>query len=149
MESMSRRTSIVKALAEKLKVIDGSTQYKSNVFNSVFPQLKFWDECNSFPSIYMAPGTESREYMPAAFAWGFLNVSLKVYTKSEDAAQELEDLLEDIENVIDSLKGVLVYDTTNNYGTAEISITSIVTDEGLLHPYGVGEVNLLIRYQVM
>ena len=146
---MSRRTSIVKVLAEKLKAIDGTGSFKSNINNNAYSKLKFWDEVNDFPAIYMAPGTESREYMPAAFAWGFLNVSLKVYTKGEDAAQELEDLLEDIENVIDSLKGVLVYDTTHNYGTSEISITSIVTDEGLLHPYGVGEVNLLIRYQVM
>ena len=87
--------------------------------------------------------------MPAAFAWGFLNVSLKVYTKGEDAIQLLEDLLEDIENVIDGLHGVIEYDSVNHYTTAEISITSIVTDEGLLNPYGVGEVNLLIRYQVM
>lgn len=146
---MSRRTSIVKALAEKLKVIDGSSTFKSNVFGSVHSVLRFWDECNSFPSIYVVAGSESREYMPAAFAWGFLNVSLKVYTKGEDCLQLLEDLLEDIENVIDGLKGVIVYDTVNNYDTAEISITSIVTDEGLLNPYGVGEVNLLIRYQVM
>lgn len=146
---MSRRTSIARALEEKLKVIDGTGSYKSNVFNSVHSKLKFWDECNSFPSIYVVAGSETREYLPAAFAWGFLNVSLKVYTKGEDCLQLLEDLLEDIENVIDGLKGVLVYDTTNNYDTAEISITSIITDEGLLSPYGVGEVNLLIRYQVM
>lgn len=146
---MSRRTSIVKALAEHLKVIDGTGSYKSNINNNSFAKLKFWDEVNDFPCIYVTAGPETREYLPAAFAWGFLNVSLKVYTKGEDAIQLLEDLLEDIENVIDGLKGVLVYDTTNNYDTAEISITSIVTDEGLLNPYGVGEVNLLIRYQVM
>lgn len=146
---MSRRTSIVKALAEHLKVIDGTGSYKSNINNNSFAKLKFWDEVNDFPCIYVTAGQETREYLPAAFAWGFLNVSLKVYTKGEDAIQLLEDLLEDIENVIDGLKGVLVYDTTNNYDTAEISITSIVTDEGLLNPYGVGEVNLLIRYQVM
>jgi hypothetical protein len=146
---MSRRTSIVKALAEHLKVIDGTGSYKSNINNNSFAKLKFWDEVNDFPCIYVTAGQETREYLPAAFVWGFLNVSLKVYTKGEDAIQLLEDLLEDIENVIDGLKGVLVYDTTNNYDTAEISITSIVTDEGLLNPYGVGEVNLLIRYQVM
>lgn len=146
---MSRRSSIVKALADKLKVIDGSTGYKSNLFNSVHTKLKFWDECNSFPSIYVVAGQESRQYMPADFVWGFLNVSLKVYTKGEDSLQLLEDLLEDVENVLDSTLGVIIYDTTNNYSTSEISITSIVTDEGLLNPYGVGEVNLLIRYQVM
>jgi hypothetical protein len=146
---MSRRTSIVKALAEKLKVIDGTGSFNSNLNNNSFAKLKFWDEVADFPAVYIVAGTETREYMPAAFAWGFLNVSLKVYTKGEDCLQLLEDLLEDIEVVIDGLKGVLVYDSTLNYDTAEISITSIVTDEGLLNPYGVGEVNLLIRYQVM
>jgi hypothetical protein len=146
---MSRRTSIVKALAEKFKVIDGSTGYKSNITSNSYAKLKFWDEVSDFPCIYVVAGGESREYLPSAFAWGFLNVSLKVYTKGEDALQLLEDLLEDVETVIDSLHGVLVYDATNNYKTAEVNISSIVTDEGILIPYGVGEINLLIRYQIM
>ena len=33
--------------------------------------------------------------------------------------------------------------------TAEILITSIITDEGLLDPYGVGEINLQVKYQVL
>lgn len=146
---MSRRTSIVKAIAEKLKVIDGTGSYKTNLFDNSFAKLKFWDEVNDFPAVYIVAGSEAREYMPAAFAWGFLNVSLKVYTKGEEAQTQLEELLEDIESVLDGTLGVLVYDTTNNYGTAEISITSITTDEGLLAPYAVGEMNLLIRYQIM
>lgn len=146
---MSRRASIVSAVAEKLKVIDGTGTYKTNLYNNSFDKLKFWDEVNDFPSVYVVAGSETREYMPAAFAWGFLNVCIKVYTKGEDAQLLLENLLEDIENVIDSCKGVLAYDETNGYETSELSITSIVTDEGLLNPYGVGEINLLVRYQVM
>ena len=98
---MSRRTSIAKALAEKLKIIDGTGSFKANVNGNVYPKLKFWDEVADFPSIYVVPGPESRQYMPASFAWGFLNVSLKVYTKGEDSLQLLEDLLEDVEKVID------------------------------------------------
>lgn len=146
---MSRRTSIVNAFAEKFKIIDGTGSYKTNIFNNSFAKLKFWDEISDFPAIYVVAGSETREYMPAAFAWGFLNVSLKIYTKGEDSQQLLENLLEDIESVIDGLRGVLIYDSTYNYDTAEISITSITTDEGLLAPYSVGEMNLLVRYQVM
>ena len=146
---MSRRASIVNAITESLKVIDGTGAYKTNIFNNSFSKIKFWDEVNDFPCCYVIAGSETREYMPAAFAWGFLNVCIKVYTKGEDAQQLLENLLEDIENVIDSKRGVLVYDSTNNYSTSELSITSITTDEGLLNPYGVGEVTLLVRYQVM
>lgn len=146
---MSRRTSIVKAIAEKLKVIDGTGSYKTNLFSNSFAKLKFWDEVNDFPAVYTVAGGETREYHPAGFAWGFLNISLKVYCKGEEAQTELEELLEDIESVLDATLGILVYDSTNNYGTSEISITSITTDEGLLTPYAVGEMNLLIRYQIM
>jgi hypothetical protein len=145
---MSRRTSIVKALAEKFKVIDGSTGYKTNIFNNSSPKLKFWDETNDFPSVFVVAGSEAREYHPSNFTWGYLGISLKVYCKGEDSQQLLEDLLEDVENVIDANR-VLVYDETNGYETTEILITSITTDEGLLAPYAIGEINLQIRYQIM
>ena len=141
---MSKRTSIIKALAEKLKLIDG-TNYTSNIYNNAYSKLKFWDEVNDFPSIYMSPGTETREYLPGAFTWAYLNVSIKVYCKGETATDQLELLLEDIESVIDANR-VLVYDSTNNYETTEILIGSITTDEGLLAPYAVGEINLQVRY---
>lgn len=146
---MSRRTSIVKALAEELKVINGTNGFKTKLWEAAYAKLKFWDECHQFPAVYVVAGSESREYMPAAFAWGFLGVSIKVYCKGEDSQQELEDLLEDIEKVLDSKAGILIYDTTNNYETSEISITSITTDEGLLSPYAIGEINVLLRYQIM
>ena len=145
---MSARASIVKALVEKLKGIDGTG--KSNVSDNVFALHKFWDEVNDFPCIYVVPGSEMREYLPSAFKWGFLNVSLKVYVKSEEnSIQQLEDLLEDIEKIVDANR-VIVYDTdTAGAETTEILITSIVTDEGLLVPYGVGEITLQVRYQVL
>lgn len=145
---MSRRNSIVIALAEKLKIIDGSAGYKTNLFNNSFPKLKFWDETNDFPSVFVVAGSEAREYHPSAFTWGYLGISLKIYCKGEDSQQLLEDLLEDVENVIDANR-VLVYDTTNNYETTEILLTSITTDEGLLAPYAIGEINLQVRYQIM
>ena len=146
---MSVRTSIVKALAEKLKLIDGSTEYKSNISSNAYPKLKFWDECTDFPAIYMSTGSETREYLPGGFKWGFLGISLKVYVKGEDPAQELEYLLEDIEKVIDANR-TLVYDSSiPGAQTTEILINSIVTDEGLLEPYGVGEVNISVQYPVL
>jgi hypothetical protein len=145
---MSRRTSIVKALTEKLKGINGSAPYKSNLFDNAYAKLKFWDECVDFPTLFITPGSETREYLPGDFRWGFLGVCIKVYVKGEDAQEQLENLLEDIEVCVDANR-VLVYDTDNNYETTEILITSITTDEGLLAPYGVGEINLHVRYPIM
>lgn len=143
---MSKRTSIVKALSEKFKEIDGTGQYKTNLFQNSYPKLKFWDEVQDFPCVYLHPGSETRDYLPSAFTWGMLNVCIKVYVRSEDAAQEqLEQLLDDLELCIDNNR-VLKYDVDNNLETTEILIQSITTDEGLLAPYGVGEINLEVRY---
>lgn len=146
---MSRRTSIVKAITAKInEVLDGSPPYNFNLYGMAEAKLKFWDECNGFPAVFGTPGTEMREYLPADFTWGFLGVCLKVYVKGDDASEQLETLLDVLERVIDANR-VLVYDTENNYETTEILIQSITTDEGLLHPYGVGEINLQVRYQIM
>lgn len=142
---MSKRISIAKALVEKLKLINGESPYKTNIFNNAYAKLKFWDEVNDFPCIYLVPGSETREYLPGNFTWAFLGLSLKVYCKGEEAQSQLEELLEDIEDVIDANR-VLIYDANNNLETTEILIASITTDEGLLSPYAVGEINLQVRY---
>lgn len=147
---MSARASISKALVEKLKEIDGTNGFKSNINGNAYAMQKFWDEISDFPAIYIVPGTESREYHPAEFKWGFLNITIKAYVKEEEPVVGLENLLEDIEKVVDANR-VLVYntDTIPPLETTEILITSIVTDEGLLVPYGVGEITIQVRYQVL
>jgi hypothetical protein len=146
---MSRRTSIVKALAEKFKLINGQQPYTTNLFQNSYAKLKFWDEVQDFPCVYVTPGSELREYLPGDFTWGMLGVSVKVYVRSQDTAQEeLESLIQDLETCIDANR-VLVYDNATGFETTEILIQSITTDEGLLAPYGVGEINLQVRYPIM
>ena len=145
---MSKRTSIVKALAEKLKLINGILPYKTNIYGQAYAKQVFWDECNNFPALYLTPGTELREYLPSDFTWGFLNVSIKVYCKGDNSQEQLETLLDDIEYVINNNR-VLEYDQNLGLETTEILITSITTDEGLLAPFGIGEINLQVRYQAM
>jgi len=145
---MSRRTSIVKAIADKIKLINGTGIYKTNLFQNSYAKLKFWDEVNDFPCVYVTPGSEQRQYLPSQFTWGFLGICIKVYCKGDDAQEQLELLLADIEHVIDNNR-VLVYDTVNNYETTEILIQEITTDEGLLAPYAIGEINLQVRYELV
>jgi hypothetical protein len=144
---MSKRTSIVKALCEKLKTINGTGPYKTNLNDCAYPKLVFWDETNNFPSVYVTPGSEMREYLPSDFTWGFLGIAIKLYCKGDDSQEQLEALLEDVEVCVDSNR-VLVYDKSGNE-TTEILITSITTDEGLLAPYASGEINLQVRYEIM
>lgn len=145
---MSRRTSILKALANKFKEQLDGTQYTSNIYGNAESKLKFWDECNEFPSVYMSPGSEQREYLPGGFTWGYLGICVKLYCKGENSTDELEKLLEDVESIVDANR-VLVYDEAKGYETTEILVASITTDEGLLQPYAVGEISLQVRYQLM
>lgn len=142
---MSQRSKITNALVEKLKLINGITPYKSNLYGkNVINKLRFWDEVSDFPTICVVAGNETREYLPSNFKWGFLNIALKLYVYGENSHELLENLISDVENIIDANENL----TIDNGTTTEILITSIVTDEGLLSPYGVGEVNLQVRYQV-
>lgn len=145
---MSRRTSIVNAIANKIKLINGTAPYKSNLFQNSYPKLKFWDEVNDFPSVYVTPGSEQRQYLPSNFTWAFLGICVKVYCKGDDAQEQLELVLADIETVIENNRQ-LVYDSVNNYETTEILIQDITTDEGLLAPYAIGEINLQVRYELV
>lgn len=146
---MSRRTSIIQAITNKINdLLVGDGIYQTNLYQNAHAKLKFWDEVDQFPAVYMTPGSEYREYLPGEFAWGFLGVSIKAYCRGETAQQDLEVLLEDLERCVDANR-VLVYDTNNQYETTEILIQSITTDEGLLAPYAVGEINLQVRYAIM
>jgi hypothetical protein len=145
---MSNRSSIVDALVTKLKTIDGTGKFKSSLAGNVFPVLKFFDEVNDFPHVCVVAGYENREYLPSDFRWGYLNISIKVYVQSEFAQQELEKVLADIEYVV-SENEQLRYGSDVQALTTEILINSIQTDEGVLSPLGVGEINLVARYQVI
>ena len=143
---MSARSSIAKVLATRLALIDGTGTFGSSLHqNNILTKLVYWDEVSDFPTVCIIPGSETREYHPGGFKWGYLNIALKVYVQGEDSLELLELLLEDIEEVISSLE-VLEYSTGKH--TTEILITGITTDEGLLAPYGVGEMNLQVRYEV-
>ena len=143
---MSARSKIVDALIVKLKTIAGTDIYSANLYGNVIKDNKFWDEIVDFPYVCAIAGTETREYLPGAFKWGFLNITLRIYVKGETPIEQLESVMADIEKCIDANR-LLVYDL--NKSTTEININSITTDEGLLAPFGVGEIILAVQYQVI
>jgi hypothetical protein len=145
---MLARSKIADALVEQLKSVDGASPYLINFHKNVRKKLIFWDEIDDFPFICVVAGDETRQYLPSDFKWAFLNVNIKVYVKAEDAEEELEKALIDIERVIDA-NCTLAYDPDDITKTTEdIRILSISTDEGLLNPIGVGDILLQIRYDL-
>ena len=144
----TKRTKIAEALADKLKEIDGSFPYNTNVFDNVDSKLKFLDEIQQFPKVCVVAGDETREYLPDGYKWRFLTLTIRAYVHNEtDAQEELALLLEDIERLVDE-NDVLVYDDSvdPNQSTTSMTIESIGTDEGVIAPLGIGEMVVEVRY---
>ena len=144
----SRRANILAALTEKLKDIDGSGAFLTDLQNNVEPRLKFWDEVMQFPAVHLNAGTETREYQGGGFKNRFLIVKIRCYVQDEmDATEALNLLMEDIETVIEENARLQYSDPQNNtFNTQQITIISITTDEGVLEPLGVGEITIEVQY---
>lgn len=142
---MSARSKIANKLVELLKDVNGSSSWQSDLFGNVHNKLKFWDEVNDYPSVYLNTGTELREYQPGGFRWVHLSITIRVYVQDEEPEARLEEIFEDIETIVDN-NGNMEYDTGSVI--EDMKILSINTDEGLLAPIGVGEVVLQIMYGV-
>ena len=143
----SRRANILNALAEKLKDIDGSGAFLSDLQNNVHPRLKFWDQVDEFPAVHLNAGSESRQYQAGGYKDRFLAVTIRCMVNEEDAQDALNILMEDIETVLEDNAELEYLDKQNNtFKTQQITIVSIDTDEGVLEPLGVGEILAEIRY---
>ena len=144
----SRRRDIANFLVGELKKIDGgvstfdsSYTYQVNLFDNVFRRLKFLDEINDFPSVYLQAGTENRIYDSKGLTTSTLDIMLRVYVHKETAVEELESTMQDIEFVIYNMD-------TQKYGMMDVQVSTMSTDEGLLNPYGIGEVGVTVQYDV-
>ena len=143
----SRRKRIVDALVDKLKTINGQGAFLTDVGENVHPRMKFWDEVDEFPAIHLNAGSETREYQAAGVRDRFLSVNIRCYVQADDAQEELNELMEDVETVIEDNSRLSYIDKMNNvYYTQQITVISIDTDEGVLEPLGVGEMLIEVRY---
>ena len=100
----NRRSEIADLLGTELKKIDGGTStfddsytYNVNLFDNVFRGVKFLDEVNDFPAIYLAVGAEIREFESLNLTLADIDITIRAYVYGEDNSQSLsDDLLEDI-----------------------------------------------------
>ena len=143
----TRRQSIVDAIVTKLRVIDGSGTYHTNLADNISPRLLFWDEVTEFPAVHISAGREAREYLTGGVKNRFLTVTLRCYVNEEDAVNALDALLEDVETVLEDNADMTYTDKLGkSQGIQQISVLSIDTDEGVLEPMGVAEIVAEVRY---
>ena len=146
----SRRTDIVDFLVAQLKEIDkaqsgfdSSYTYNTNLFTNVFRKIKFIDEVNDFPALYLSAGTENRDFNTKSLTVATLDVTIRAYVFGEDDAQsKVDDLIQDIEHVLYNLGD------NSDKGIFDIQIDNITADEGLIEPYGLAEIVLTIQYRL-
>ena len=142
----TRRSAIVNAFVDKLEQINGTGNFKTTVA-SVEPRLKFWDEISEFPAVHVNAGGETREYEGADFKFRFLTLTFRCYVNEDDAVPALEKLLEDVETVIETNNPITYTDALGStQSTVQTTINSIDTDEGVLEPFGIGEMICTIQY---
>ena len=142
----TRRMAIVKAIEDKLKLINGNSPYRTNLFNNVLPRLKFWDEVQDFPAVHVSAGSETRQYQGGGYKDRLLTITIRVYVQEENAVFALEKLFEDIETVLEDNSGLEYVDQDGvTQSTQLITILSIDSDEGALEPLGVGEIICEVR----
>jgi hypothetical protein len=147
---VNRRTEIVQFIVTRLKEIDGGVSpydsdytFVTNVFNNVFRKIKFLDEVNDFPSLYVSAGTEIRDFQSENLTVATLDVIIRAYVYGEDNSQTLsDDLAQDVEHIIYSLGD------NPDKGILDITIDNITTDEGLAIPYGIAEIELSVVYRL-
>jgi hypothetical protein len=148
--AVSRRTEIIDFLVTQFKEIDGaqsgfdsSFTYNTNLFNNVFRKIKFIDEVNDFPALYLSAGTENRDFNTKSLTVATLDVTIRAYVFGEDDAQtKVDDLIQDIEHVIYNLGD------NADKGIFDIQIDNITADEGLIEPYGLAEIVITIQYRL-
>ena len=144
----SRRSDIIDLLVTELKKIDGGTSdfdlsytFNTDLSNNVERKIRFLDEVNDFPSLYIAAGTEIRDFNSQNLTNATLDATIRAYVFSEDESQDkMDDLIQDIEHVIYRIGD------NSDKGIQEISISNISADEGLFTPYGLSEIEVIIDY---
>lgn len=146
----NRRTEIVQFIISHLKEIDGQVSpytptytFSTNLFNNAYRRIRFLDEVNDFPSLYLSAGAESRNFQSENLTVATLPVIIRAYVYGEDNSQSQADsLVQDIEHVIYNIG------SNPDKGILDITIQNITQDEGLAFPYGIAEVELSVVYRL-
>lgn len=142
--SKTKRGMIASALKEAFKDISQTNGYNTNIYENVLKRFIFPDDNPDLPLITLSAGPEQIVYQPGNFQDRYLSVGVRAYISSEDdTITSLEKLIQDIEKVVENNSRLLLEDMTT---IRDLRVTSIDTDQGVLAPLGVAEIQLIVEY---
>ena len=113
--------------------------------SNVHKRFKFLDELNDFPSVCFVAGGESREQLGANRRLGTIDVALRGYVFDENNIDTAEIFAQNVESKVDSFSANVAAKAN---GVSDARVVSFRTDEGLLRPYGIADLEIQILYDV-
>ena len=113
--------------------------------SNIFKRFKFLDELNDFPSVCFVAGSERREQLGANRRLGTIDIALRGYVFDENNVDIAEILAQNVESKVDSFSANVA---ARANGVSDARVVSFRTDEGLLQPYGVADLEVQILYDV-
>lgn len=137
---MARRTQIIEALLGHLGT---NTDVHAN---NVFRTYKYMHDLNDFPAITFIPRQEQRDHFGDQQVHGIIAIQLRCYVydgDTADIADECERLADQIEAAVDTFA-----DAYPQYEVEEARVVSLRTDDGLMTPYGVADLQISILYRL-
>lgn len=147
--TVGQRRRVINEIVTQFKNINGGIStydafytYLTNLNNNVFRRIKFLHEVNDFPSVYLQADLESRTYHSTGLTEGFLPIVIRCYVNSPTPINDLENLAQDIEHILYN------WTTDPTLGIMDITIETISNDEGLLEPFGIGEIFIEVQYEL-
>ena len=138
---MARRTDIIEALVGHLGT---NTDVHAN---NVYRTYKYMHDLNDFPAITFIPSREDRDHFGDGQVHGILAIQLRCYVydgDTADIADECERLADQIEAAIDTFSDTYY----SQYEVEEARVVSLRTDDGLMTPYGVADLQISILYRL-
>ena len=138
---MARRTDIIEGLVGHLGT---NTDVHAN---NVYRTYKYMHDLNDFPAITFIPNREDRDHFGDGQVHGILAVQLRCYVydgDTADIADECERLADQIEAAIDTFSDTYY----SQYEVEEARVVSLRTDDGLMTPYGVADLQISILYRL-
>jgi hypothetical protein len=146
---MSNRTKITNHIVEQLKKIDGRSSpfsanyvFYSNLHENVYRGVKYLDEINDFPSLYVTTNVERRKYQTNGNTESIVFTVIRCYVMGDATEVQLSNIFQDIEHILYNMQ------VPNEFTSLDITIDTTLTDSGLLEPYGMAEIFLSSRFEI-
>ena len=137
---MARRTDIIEALVGHLGT---NTDVHAN---NVYRTYKYMHDLNDFPAITFIPNREDRDHFGDGQVHGILAIQLRCYVfdgDTADIADECERLADQIEAAVDTFAAA-----NRALEVEEARVVTLRTDDGLMTPYGVADLQMSILYRL-